>query len=123
MGNHGQKHLVLMISAITFSVSLFALVWSSWHWVSRAVLLVVEAGSMTYVSTTTTVLQLTVPREMRGRVLSIWTLSAALIGALPMGVMTDTLGWRFALTGGGGLCFMVFVYLGLWRPALRRLEI
>ena len=80
---------------------------------------------MTYVSTTTTVLQLTAPREMRGRVLSIWTLSAALIfiGALPMGVVPDTLGWRFAMAGGGSLCFIVFLYLGLWRPTLRHLEI
>ena len=89
MGNRGQKHWLLMTSAGTFSVSIFALAWSSWHWVTWVVLLVVGAGSMTYVSTTTTVLQLTVPNEMHGRMLSIWTLSAALIfiGALPMGVV------------------------------------
>jgi hypothetical protein len=79
---------------------------------------------MTYVSTTT-VLKLTVLREMHVRLLSIWSLSVTLVffGALPMDVVAATLRWRFVLAGSGGLCFIVFVCLGLWRPTLPRLEI
>ena len=125
MGNFQRKNWVLMASAIIFGVSLFVFAWSSWYWVSWLILLFVGLGSMTYISTTTTVLQLTAPPEMHGRLLSIWTLSAALmfIGALPMGVVADTLGWNVALAGGAGLCLTVFLCLGVWRPTLRRLEL
>ncbi len=125
MGNFQRKNWLLMASALTFAVSLFVFAWSSWYWVSWAILLFVGLGSMTYISTTTTVLQLTAPREIHGRLLSIWTLSAALmfIGSLPMGVVADTLGWRVALSGGASLCLTVFLCLGIWRPTLRRLRI
>ena len=125
MGNFQRKNWVLMASAIIFGVSLFVFAWSSWYWVSWCILLFVGLGSMTYISTTTTVLQLTAPAEMHGRLLSIWTLSAALmfIGALPMGVVADTLGWNVALAGGAALCLTVFLLLGVWRPTLRRLAL
>ena len=125
MGNFQRKNWLLMASALTFAVSLFVFAWSSSYWVSWAILLFVGLGSMTYISTTTTVLQLTAPREIHGRLLSIWTLSAALmfIGSLPMGVVADTLGWRVALSGGACLCLTVFLCLGIWRPTLRRLRI
>ena len=123
MGNFRRKNWVLIASAIIFAVSLFGLAWSPWYWVSWVILLFVGLGSMTYISTTTTVLQMTAPREMHGRLLSIWTLAAALmfIGALPMGVVADRLGWDVALAGGAGLCLAVFLILGVWRPTLRRL--
>ena len=125
MGNFQRKNWLLMASAIIFAVSLFIFAWSSWYWVSWFILLFVGLGSMTYISTTTTVLQLTAPPEMHGRLLSIWTLSAALmfIGALPMGVVADTLGWSVAMAGGAGLCLTVFLCLGVWRPTLRRLKL
>ena len=125
MGNSQRKNWILMGSAIIFGASLFMFAWSSWYWVSWLILLFVGLGSMTYISTTTTVLQLTAPPEMHGRLLSIWTLSAALmfIGALPMGVAADMLGWNIALAGGAGLCLTVFLVLGIWRPTLRRLDI
>ena len=125
MGNFQRKNWVLMASGIIFAVSLFIFAWSSWYWVSWVILLFVGLGSMAYISTTTTVLQLTAPPEMHGRLLSIWVLAAALmfIGALPMGVVADTLGWRVALAGGACLCLTVFLCLGVWRPTLRRLDI
>ncbi len=125
MGNFRRKNWILMASAIIFGVSLFVFTWSSWYWVSWVILLFVGLGSMTYISTTTTVLQLTAPPEMHGRLLSIWTPSAALmfIGSLHMGMVAETLGWRIALAGGAGLCLTVFLCLGVWRPTLRRLGI
>ena len=125
MGNFRRKNWILMASAIIFGVSLFVFAWSSWYWVSWVILLFVGLGSMTYISTTTTVLQLTAPPEVHGRLLSIWTPSAALmfIGSLHMGMVAETLGWRIALAGGAGLCLTVFLCLGVWRPTLRRLSI
>ena len=80
---------------------------------------------MTYVSMTTTVLQVSIPQGMQGRVLSVWTMGAALmfIGSLPMGVAADALGWQVTVAGGAVLCLLAVLVLGVWRPTLRRLEI
>ena len=73
----------------------------------------------------TTVLQLTVPPNLHGRVLSLWALGSALhyIGALPMGVAADALSWPLSITGGAALLLLVVLWLGIWRPALRNLRV
>ena len=125
LGDFRKKNLLLMVSSVGFGLCLFIFARSSWYWVSWVILLFVGLSSTAYISTTTTVLQLTAPPEMHGRLLSIWTLSAALmfIGALPMGVLAETLGWQTALAGGAGACLVVFICLGIFRPTLRRLDI
>ena len=73
----------------------------------------------------TTILQLTVPTELQGRVLSLWYLSAGLmfIGGLPMTLVADAASWTVAIAGGAAICLVVGVWLGLWRPTLRRLKL
>ncbi len=70
----------------------------------------------------TTVLQLSVPTELQGRVLSLWYISAGLmfIGALPMAVVADVLNWTVAISGGAFVFMVVAFCLVLWQPALRR---
>ena len=125
LGNVRNKNLVLLATASIFGSSLFVFAWSPWFWLSWVTLLFVGLGGMSYVSMTTTVLQLSVPKDMQGRVLSIWSISAALtfIGSLPMGVAADALGWNYTLAGGAGLFLLVFLAVGVWRPTLRRLEL
>ncbi|PKB84361.1 MAG: hypothetical protein BZY88_00025 [SAR202 cluster bacterium Io17-Chloro-G9] len=125
LGNVRRKNWVLLGTAFIFGGSLLLFAWSPWYWVSWVIMLLVGLGGMSYVSMTTTVLQMSIPKEMQGRVLSIWSVAAALtyIGSLPMGVAADALGWQVTMAGGAVLCLLVFLALGVWRPTLRRLEI
>ena len=71
-----------------------------------------------------TLVQLNVPPELRGRVLSILTLAPAVhyLGALPLAVAADVISWPVAITGGAALSLLVALWLGVWRPVLRHLE-
>ena len=72
----------------------------------------------------TTLIQLNVPPELRGRVLSFLQFAPAVhyLGALPLAVAADVINWPVAITGGAALSLVVGVWLGIWRPALRRLD-
>ena len=123
LGNFRRKNWLLMGCIFLFGVSLFCLAWSPWFWLSWGILYFVGMGSI--VPMGTTVLQLSVPQEFQGRVMSIWYVSAALmfIGSFPMTVVADTLGWTAAFAGGAAAYLVVAFVLGVVRPTLRRLEV
>ena len=124
LGNFRRKNLLLIGALLLFEVALFAFAWSQWFWVSWAILLFVGMGSIGYISLGTTVLQLAVPQELQGRVMSLWYLSAGFmfIGALPMALVADLVSWPLALAGGATICFAFTLWLAILRPTLRRLE-
>ncbi len=125
MGNVRFKNWLLVTSSTGFGITLFAFAWSQWYWVSWVLLLFVGLVSMGYVTLGTSVLQITTPRDVQGRVMSLWTASAALmyVGALPMGVVSDLLSWPVAMGGGAAISLAFVIWLGVLRPTLRRLQI
>ena len=72
----------------------------------------------------TSLIQLNVPPQLRGRVLSVLQLAPAVhhLGALPLAVGAEIISWPVAITGGAAMTLVVAVWLGIWRPVLRRLE-
>ena len=125
LGNFRRKNLLLIGSLLLFEAALFAFAWSQWFWLSWAILLFVGMGSIGYISLGTTVLQLSVPQELQGRVMSLWYVSAGFmfIGALPMALVADLVSWPIALAGGATICFAFTLWLAILRPTLRRLEV
>ena len=68
--------------------------------------------------------QLNVPPELQGRVLSVLQLAPAVhyLGALPLASAAEVVSWPVAVTGGAAMTLVVALWLGIWRPALRCLE-
>lgn len=124
LGNFPHKNWLLLGMILLFGVGLLLFAWSQWFWVSWAVLFFVGMGT-TLISMGTTVLQLTTPPEMQGRVLSIWYVSAALmsISALPMALVAEAVNWPIAIGGGAAIYLLVALWLGVWRPTLRQLRV
>ena len=116
LGDFQHRNWLAIGTAVTFGVSMFALAWSPWFWMSFAILVLVGMGSMSYVSLGTTMLMLAVPADLRGRVLSLWSIGAALnyIGALHMAVVADAWGWPVSFTLGGALFLSAVLWLGVW---------
>ena len=124
LGDFRYKARLLMGSMLTVSVVLILFAWSPWFWASWIILLFVGAASFgVSLPLVITLIQLNAPTELRGRVLSILTLAPAVhyIGALPLAVAADLISWPAAVTGGAVLSFLVALWLGVWRPVLRRL--
>ena len=125
LGDFRQKNRLLLGTIFLFCFSLILFALSPWYWVAWVLLLLVGMGSMTYVSMVTAVLQMTVPSQLQGRVLSVWGMGGAMmfVGALPMGVAADLLGWTAALAAGPLITLAFVLWLGILRPTIRRLEI
>ena len=125
LGDFEHRNRLMIGTLVMFPTMLLAFAWSPWFWLSWAILLFVGMASMSYVSLGTTVLQLTVPSDLLGRVMGFWTIGAAFVyvGALPMGVAADWWTWPIAVSAGAGLFGLVVLWLGIWRPTLRRMRV
>ena len=64
------------------------------------------------------------PPELRGRVLSILQLAPAthFLTALPLTVIAGIFSWPIALTGAASMVLLGTLWLGIWRPDLRKFE-
>ncbi len=125
LGNARHKNWLLLGMIILFGVSLFFFALSPIYMLSVVLLFFTGVGFTGFISMGTTVLQMTTPPELRGRMMSLWLIGAAMhyIGAWPLGTVGEYWGWPMSL-GGGALAMLAFVFvLGIMRPTLRRLRV
>jgi MFS family permease len=125
LGNFRNKGLLLLGTIVLFGISLILFSWSSWYVVSLVIMFFVGMGFAGFISVGLTVLQLSTPPDMRGRVMSIWLISAALhyLGALPLSILADLYSWPIALTVGSVLMLAVVAWMGLLSPTVRRMQV
>ncbi len=125
LGNTRHKNWLLLGMIILFGIALFLFALSPIYLLSLALLFFTGVGFTGFISMGTTVLQLSTPPGLRGRMMSLWLIGAAAhyIGALPLGAVGERYGWQISL-GGGALIMLAFVFaLGILKPTLRRLKI
>ena len=125
LGDFRRKTWLLMASVLLLCVFLTLFAWSPWYWASWIMFFFVGVTSFGFFwPLATTLVQLNVPPELRGRVLSVLQFAPAThyLGALPLAAAADFVNWPAALTGGAAGTLVVALWLGIWRPALRRLE-
>ena len=125
LGDFRRKTWLLMGSVLLLGVVLILFAWSPWYWASWIIFFFVGAMSFgLFWPLATTLIQLNVPAELRGRVLSVLQLAPAVhyLGALPLAVAAEAISWPVAITGGAAMTLVVSLWLGIWRPVLRRLD-
>jgi MFS family permease len=85
----------------------------------------VGIGFAGFISVATTVVQLSTPPAMRGRMMSMFLIGAALhyLGALPLSIVADLYSWQIAISGGALLMLVVVVWLGVLNPTIRRVKV
>jgi len=124
LGDFHSKTRLLMGSVLLLCVVLILFAWSPWYWASWIIFLFVGAMSFGFFwPLATTLIQLNVPSELRGRVLSFLQFAPAThyLGALPLAVVADVINWPAAISSGAVLTLVVALWLGVLRPPLRRL--
>jgi predicted MFS family arabinose efflux permease len=113
---------VMVLATTAFGAGLVAFSLSHWLWLSLLLLPVVGGGMMVEMASTNTILQTIVADDMRGRVMSYYTmafLGTAPLGSLFAGFLADHIGPMETIRLGGAAC-VVAAAVFAWRlPKLR----
>ncbi|MBI4497915.1 MAG: MFS transporter [Chloroflexi bacterium] len=119
-----RKGILTLTAAACLGGFLILFATSSWLPVSMLVLVGVGACQMAFMATNNTLLQLLVPDEYRGRVMSIYMLDMGLtpLGALFAGALASGMGAPTAVAVMGALVVALALVAMVRLPALRRLE-
>ena len=125
LGNARHKNWLLLGMIILFGVSLFFFALTPIYMLSLALLFLTGVGFTGFISMGTTILQLSTPQELRGRMMSLWLIGAAVhyIGAWPLGTVGEYWGWPMSLGGGAVAMLALVFFLGIVRPTIRQLRV
>jgi len=119
--NIERKGLLVGSAGIIFSISLVVFSISRTLWLSLFILFVSGWAMISLMAIVNSLLQLSVPDELRGRVMSAFALvflGISPIGNLLMGWMAQGLGTPFSVTLGGILCLITIILLYRRRPEM-----
>ncbi|MBI2864413.1 MAG: MFS transporter [Chloroflexi bacterium] len=124
LGNFRRKGLLLLLSAIAFGLLLIVFALSPWFPTSLLILVFVGWASAMYASLTNTLIQLLVPNELRGRMMSFYMLALngmTPLGSLQAGTLASTLGAPASLMIGGTIVATFSLAIMVFVPRLRQL--
>jgi predicted MFS family arabinose efflux permease len=124
LGDFKRKGRLLLSLAFVFSVMLTIFAFSQSFTLSVALLFGVGAGGAGYFATNNTLIQSNITDEVRGRVMSIYSMTFALgpLGTLLIGAAVDQVGAHYAVGGVGIIVTLFILAMAIMRPDLRRLE-
>jgi MFS family permease len=112
----------IVLATIAFGAGLAMFSFSHVLWLSLLLLPLVGGGMMVETASTNTILQTIVEEQMRGRVMSFYTmafLGTAPIGSLLAGVVADRIGAPMTIFLGGLSCIAAGIWFALRLPSLR----
>jgi len=97
----------LPVASFAFGATLICFAWSRVFWLSASILVPVGFSMMTEMASSNTLLQSMVPDELRGRVMSVYSMvfmGMAPFGSLLAGVSAGRFGAPWTVTGSGIFC-------------------
>ena len=124
LDSYPKKGRLLLGGALGFGgfLALFAI--APWFYLALAFLALVGFGSMVLMTVNNTSIQLIIPDEMRGRVMSVMMMTFGLmpLGAVPAGITAESYGVRPVVAVGAVLCVTAVLALFMLIPAFRSLD-
>ncbi len=115
-----KSDLTVAVSGIVFSIALLVFSMSETVWISYAMLFLAGVGAINQIATANNLIQLSVPDELRGRVMSAFTtmfLGMAPLGNLAVGSLAHFTGTRNALTVSACFCLLGMLLMLLKKNA------
>jgi MFS family permease len=117
MGNIEHKTRFMSLAGLCFSFALLFFALSKTFWLSLVVIMIGGWGMVSYLATANSFIQVSVPDELRGRVMSVYAfvfLGLVPVGNSIMGVSADALGTTNAVAAGGTVCIIASVAFARW---------
>lgn len=108
-GDIKHKTSFMSYSALCFAISLFVFSFSNIFAVSLIAIMFGGWGMVSYLATANSYIQVSVPDELRGRVMSVYSfifLGTVPIGNSIMGIVADKAGTTHTVTAAGVLCII-----------------
>ncbi|HEX3437615.1 MAG TPA: MFS transporter [Pseudacidobacterium sp.] len=114
---------MIPIAAATFGVGLIAFGFSNFQWLSLVLMLVTGFGMMQGMTASNTIIQTLVPEEMRGRVMSYYTIAfvgMAPFGSLLAGALAHAIGAPHTVAVSGVACIAGAVWFWSQLKGIRK---
>ncbi len=113
-----------LVGAMAFGIVLISFALSESYLLSLALALALGATSQFYMTTISTILQVNLPNQLRGRVMGIYGLAWELmpVGGIIAGAIAEFAGAPTAVGIGGVMVAGMALAVALYMPAIRRLE-
>ncbi|MEI6831136.1 MAG: MFS transporter [Candidatus Omnitrophota bacterium] len=124
LGDFKYKGKLLIWSVFSFACSLIVFSFSRGYLVSIVSLICIGCSSVTAIALINTLIQIKVPDEFRGRVMSLFMITFAGVmpfGNLISGTLAEAFGVSQALFFCGLICLVLFAVVNFLFPGLRRL--
>ncbi len=117
--------LPVVLGASAFSCAVFAFASSHWLWVSCTLGVIVGLFSVTYTTQDQTLLQVSTPAFIRGRVMSIYLLNRGTVplGAVVAGILAEHFGVQTALHITAAIALAIVGLVVLTFPDILRLKV
>ncbi len=121
LGNQERRGLVQLAALFMLSLSLIGFALTSNFWLACGLLAMAGFFEMVYLTTNMTLLQLSIPDEVRGRVTGIVTLRSGLmpIGAFIAGVGADFVGPQIMTVMLSGIAGVIAILIFFFSPIVR----
>ena len=118
------KGLQSLYGALAFGILLISFALSKSYALSLTLAFTLGAASQFYMTTISTVLQVNLPNELRGRVMSIYGLAWELmpVGGMIAGAIAEFAGAPIAVGFGGFMVAGMALLVAIFYPSIRRLE-
>ncbi len=123
LGDFKYKGRLLLVGAFVKGLALFLFAISKNFPFSLAMLFFSGAGETTYLTMSNSILLLSAPDDMRGRVMSAYSLTSSgltPLASLQGGTLANFFGAPFAIGLGGSICALCALGMSIGAPTLRR---
>lgn len=121
-----RKGLVMTVGQATFALGLVGLSFSRQIGIAIPMMMLIGWGTVTQLALANTLIQLSVPDDLRGRVIStyFWAQNGvAPFGSLFLGWLTQNWGASLAVSLGGIVCLLAALLIHSMQPVVRRSNI
>jgi MFS family permease len=124
MDSYPKKTRLLVGGAFAFGGFLILFALAPAFWMGLVMLGLVGLGSMVFMTVNNTSIQLVIPDEMRGRVMSVMMMTFGLmpLGAVPAGIAAESMGVRPVVAIAGALCIAAMLILFYALSAFRNMD-
>jgi len=124
MDSYPKKTRLLLGGAFAFGGFLVLFAISPYFWLGLIMIACIGFGSMIVMTVNNTSIQLVIPDEVRGRVMSVMMMTFGLmpLGAVPAGVAAQNIGAQPVAAMGGVLCIVAVLGIALSMPAFRKMD-